>query len=114
MSQRAEPITAHFTDLREVLGPHLDLLLHQLLPVEGFVLQPLLCLLPPPPLLLQHLTASQALALLEERDRESERELSLNIFLICENTLGSTFIHLCTRFPRCELLLATGQLQRRD
>lgn len=66
LSHHAVSITSHFTDLREVLGPHLDLLLHELLPVESFILQSLLRLLPPPPLLLQHLTASQALSFLEE------------------------------------------------
>lgn len=54
------------TDLREVLGPHLDLLLHELLPVESFILQPPLCLFPPPPLLLQHLATSNALSFLKE------------------------------------------------
>lgn len=62
----ADSITSAFTDLREVLGPHLDFLLHQLLPVESFVLQSLLGLLPPPPLLLEHLTASQALPFLAD------------------------------------------------
>lgn len=55
------------TDLGEVLGPHLHLLLHQLLPVEAFVLQPPLRLLPPPALLLQQLPASHALPLLQEQ-----------------------------------------------
>ncbi|KAF3855002.1 hypothetical protein F7725_023057 [Dissostichus mawsoni] len=60
---RLDPLS--LTDLSEVLGPHLDLPLHQLLPVEGLVLQPLIRVLPPPPLLLQYLTASQALSLLQ-------------------------------------------------
>lgn len=64
--RHTDSITSAFTDLREVLGPHLDFLLHQLLPVESFILQPLLGLLPPPPLLLEHLPASQALPFLAD------------------------------------------------
>lgn len=64
--RHTDSITSAFTDLREVLGPHLDFLLHQLLPVESFILQSLLGLLPPPPLLLEHLTASQALPFLAD------------------------------------------------
>lgn len=49
-----------FSDLSEVLRPHLDFLLDELLPVESFILQPFLSLLPPPPLLVKHLAPSKA------------------------------------------------------
>lgn len=100
-----DSITSHFTDLREVLSPHLDLLLHKLLPVESFILQPFLRLLPPPPLFLQHLTASQTLSLLED-------SVFIKYFFDpCWSCAGSTcssslqpelsltFIHLCTSLP---------------
>lgn len=118
----ANSITPHFTDLGEVLGPHLDLFLHELLPVEGFILQPLLRLLPPSPLLLQHLTASQALPLLEDRafikyffwsvrreKEEEKKKTHMLVSLTLRPELSLTFIHLCTSFS-CWDLPATGRL----
>lgn len=96
-SHHADSIMSHFTDLREVLGPHLDLLLHELLPVESFVLQSFLRLLPPPPLLLQHLTASHALSFLQERAFiYYVFDLWKGFAEHAEPELGFTFIHSCT------------------
>lgn len=63
------------TDLREVLLSHLHLLLHQPLPVGRLILEPPLGLLPPPPLLLQHLPPSLRLPLLGASGEETEEQM---------------------------------------
>lgn len=63
MKFQSRDLTPH---LREVFGPHLHLLLYQLLPVYRLLLQSLLRLLSPSPLLIEHQLTCLSLTLLPD------------------------------------------------